>query len=1224
MNLEENVSRIKTKIFESYHKRLTRLGVGKERLVERDPEDNDYKKAKATIEALIEDKGNYQDARNEYLEEISFTLFNRVAGLKVMESKNRKLIPEAIKTRSKYGEKSFSHNAWLEENTNYSQEDLEGIEIFIRYKFDELSREIPLYSSDNLFDLLPEKHDLVDILNMFNVEIKDGEWEQDDILGWLYESYNKKEYKGFKESGDKIEWDKVSLSSQMYTPRWVVEFLANNSLGKYWLEINPNSKIKLTHDIANPPEQPINDKSIEEIKIIDPAAGSGNFLLYSFDLLCEIYEEEGYSKEDIPKLILENNLYGLDLDERAIQIARLQLYIKAKTYNRSLKINNMNIVSANFHLPEFNDIKEQFNLNIDFNDDERKFLSKLWTELKGAHKFGSLLKLDEVVDNYKSILKNNEANYPLMNEFKSEETLEIDVIEKLKNVLSKIEDKNYSLGFLKNQSLDALKFTEIILGVKKEDKDYLVNKYDIALANPPYTDSADYGEELKKFVENNYKEPMSFYKNLYASFLKKNSDLINDKGKIAMINPDTFMFINSFKGTRNFILDNFHLKILVHYPTSGIFNIGVIYPALYIIEKNYFNKKSYFIDLRDKRRDLKSEKDTLQIKLNKIIKGISDNQIKTLNQNELKHIDGKPFIYWISNSFREKFKSIKLGEVLDVKQGLGTSDNLRFLRFHWEVDNKDISKDYCKDKKKWVPYQKGGKYKKWYGNNWLLINWEKEGKELKKFKRSTIRNQNYYFKEGITYTLAGTTGISMRLMRYNNIFDVGGSAIFLDQRYENLYYILGLLNSRIINYIIGCLNPSINSQVGDLVRIPFVKPEKEVELKIENLANENIKEKERQYKYEITEREFDQNPLDLMWDKNYTNIESRVKNYRDFKFNSDCKILLNEAIIDELVFKVYDLTKEDIEMVNKKEGIPVGSLPILEKDKEDYIVLNTESLNAKKLDFIKNLQLEKNRNRKNLKNDIKKLYLNYKSLDYIARELNLNPISVTQIIKEIKEFPQKLTYKLSHELILDNTRQILMDDEDGIAIINEYADEKPLDIRLKDTLTNKNFKVNDLNIIQSYINNDFKNYLYNKFFQDECNTLNLFMFQPKTPYIWHLSSGEEHGFDAFIIIYKWNRDKVFKLKSFYLDKRKTGLKNRMNNLSGDNSANAEKEKDKIRKQLLEIDKFEEKLDELLKSGYDPKLDDGVGKNIAPLQNLGLLSYDVLTKGQLKKFLNADW
>src|SRR6056297_81763 len=259
MNLEENVSRIKTKIFESYHKRLTRLGVGKERLVERDPEDNDYKKAKATIEALIEDKGNYQDARNEYLEEISFTLFNRVAGLKVMESKNRKLIPEAIKTRSKYGEKSFSHNAWLEENTNYSQEDLEGIEIFIRYKFDELSREIPLYSSDNLFDLLPEKHDLVDILNMFNVEIKDGEWEQDDILGWLYESYNKKEYKGFKESGDKIEWDKLSLSSQMYTPRWVVEFLVNNSLGKYWLEINPTSKIKDNHDIANAPEDPVLD-----------------------------------------------------------------------------------------------------------------------------------------------------------------------------------------------------------------------------------------------------------------------------------------------------------------------------------------------------------------------------------------------------------------------------------------------------------------------------------------------------------------------------------------------------------------------------------------------------------------------------------------------------------------------------------------------------------------------------------------------------------------------------------------------------------------------------------------------------------------------------------------------------------------------------------------------------------------------------------------------------
>jgi len=572
MNLEENVSRIKTKIFESYHKRLTRLGIGKEKITERDPEDNDYKKAKATIEALIEDKGNYQDARNEYLEEISFTLFNRVAGLKVMESKNRKLIPEAIKTRSKYGEKSFSHNAWLEENTNYNQENLEGIEIFMRHKFEELSREIPLYDSDNIFDLLPEKHDLVDILNMFNEEINDDEWEKDDILGWLYESYNKKEYKGFKESEDKIEWDKVSLSSQMYTPRWVVEFLVNNSLGKYWLEINPNSNIKLKHDIANPPEQPINDKTIEEIKVIDPAAGSGNFLLYSFDLLCEIYEEEGYSKEDIPRLILENNLYGLDLDERAVQIARLQLYIKAKTYNRSSKINNINIVSANFHLPEFIDIKDQFNLNIDFNDDERKFLAKLWEELRSAHKFGSLLKLDEVVNNYKSILKNNEANYPLMNEFKSEETLEIDIIEKLKNVLSKIDNKNYSLSFLKNQSLDALNFTEIMLGVKKEDKKYDVSKYDVALANPPYTDSADYGDELKRFVEDNYKKPMSFYKNLYASFLKKNSDLINDKGKIAMIHPLTFMYITSFKDMRRFILDKYHINILIEFGLGGIFH----------------------------------------------------------------------------------------------------------------------------------------------------------------------------------------------------------------------------------------------------------------------------------------------------------------------------------------------------------------------------------------------------------------------------------------------------------------------------------------------------------------------------------------------------------------------------------------------------------------------------------------------------------------------------
>src|SRR6056297_2742178 len=560
MNLEENINKIKETIHDSYHKRLVRLGIKKDELSPRDENDEDYKKAKATIEAIMEDKKDFSEAREEYLDEVTFTLFNRLAGIKAMESEKRQLIPEAIQIRAQHGDKSFSHNVWLEENPDKSRETLEGLSTFIRDKFNDLSDNLSLYSKDHPFDLMPETHDLKDIIGLFNKEISLEEWKNDDILGWLYESYNKKDYKDFKESGDKIEWDKLSLSSQMYTPRWVVEFLVNNSLGKYWLEINPTSKIKEQHDIANAPEDPVLDyKEIEDIKIIDPAVGSGNFLLYAFELLSEIYEEEGFDKRDIPLLILDNNLYGLDLDERAVQIARLQLYIKAKTYNRNTEINEINVVSSNFHLSEFDKVKEEFSMNLEFASNEEDFLKELWEELRDAHKFGSLLTLDQSLSRFFEDKKGNDS-IGLFDSITNVNNLEVEVLNKLKDVFTKTINNGYTSNFIKQQSLEAVKFAEIMLGVNKDNGGYKVSKYDIAIANPPYTDSANYGKELKSYVNNKYKTPISFHKNLYACFLKKNSDFINEQGKIGMINPDTFMFIKTFEDLRNFILNNFHIN----------------------------------------------------------------------------------------------------------------------------------------------------------------------------------------------------------------------------------------------------------------------------------------------------------------------------------------------------------------------------------------------------------------------------------------------------------------------------------------------------------------------------------------------------------------------------------------------------------------------------------------------------------------------------------------
>ncbi|MFW6016320.1 MAG: Eco57I restriction-modification methylase domain-containing protein, partial [bacterium] len=879
----------------------------------------------------------------------------------------------------------------------------------------------------------------------------------------------------------------------------------------------------------------------------------------------------------------------------------------------------------NFHLPEFEKVKDKFAIDLEFATNEKEFLEELWNELREAHKFGSLLTLDQRLERFMANKKNDDT-LGLFDSFNNVESIETQVLNKLKDVFSQSLEKDYSSSFIRYQSLDAVKFAEIMLGVNRTNDNYEVIKYDIAVANPPYTDSANYGKELKNYASDKYKEPISFHKNLYACFLKKNSKLINEQGKIAIIHPLTFMYIKSYEDMREFILNNYHINTFVDFGLERNTFMGVMVdPAFYVLEKQQ-NGKSLFINVNQYTRTKKEKfkKKFVKTAIYDYINGIENKHNYTIDQEKLKIIDGYPFIYWISDSFREKFAEEPLGEILDVKQGLATSNNLRFLRFWWEVNEDKISQNYEEDKKKWVPYQKGGKYKKWYGNNWLLLNWDNNGHDIRSFDRSVLRNEDYYFKEGITYTLATAKGISMRYLPQNNIFDVGGSSIFLDENYKSIEYILGLMNSNIANYIISCLNPSVNSQVGDFVRVPFVDPTKEIENEVKTLSHENIKEKQQQYQFDIIEREFENNPMNYNWNFSSLNIEQRLKKYVDFKYNSDCKIFINEALIDELIFNVYELTDSDRKMVLEQEGLPVGLFPVLEKDKNNYLDGNKESLTSEVIQFINNLSSETKRSRNNLIDDIKDLYKKNKSLEEIAKALEINPISVVEIIKEFDFYPQNLAYQKANEFILDLLREILMQNDDGIVVVNEYAGEEPLDMMIENRLYDKGFSSGDIKRLESMLGKNIKSYLLTKFFSDECDTLNLFMYQPKTPFIWHLSSGENHGFDVYTIIYRWNRDKILKIKSYYIDKRRAGLNNRLSNIAGDDSASAVKEKDKLRKQLNEIKVFEDKLDQLLSSGYNPVLDDGVGKNIAPLQDLGLLADDVLTKGQLKKFLNADW
>jgi len=1179
MKLEERVEQIRLLIWKAFDKRLQRLGL---------MEKNQYDHGKVPLENLDERKrlddilvnlegetGDYFHARKKLIDELCFTFFNRVAGVKVMEVHD---LIHPIFTRDEiHGGRSFGHKRWLEEHPDEKNNLREGLQEYIKAEFETLAYRIQLYSPDYLYSMLPDVNDLNEIIDEFN-QISEEDWYSDDIMGWMYEYYNRTKREEFKSSGEKIEYQWVSLTSQVYTPRWVVEFILNNSLGKLWMEMHPESSLKDHYDIANiPDESTLDIKPIEDIKVLDPAVGSGNFLLYAFDLFYELYLEEGETPEtDIPQKIIENNIFGIDLDDRAIQIAQLGLYIKALKHNSNTRIDHTNVVSADFYLPEYDEISEIFR-KLKLHQDARDLLRYIWDDLRLAHKFGSLIRIEEriipIIEKYK---RQGQMSLMQVSDVDLLEQWEKTVIPAIKNAMEKYTTNGRSSGaFFKTKTLDSLNFVEI-----------LRNKFDVIVANPPYTDSANYGVELKAFMLTNYKKPMAFNNNLYGACLKRATELINSDGKIGFVNPPTFMYIKTFEDMRKHMINNYHIHLFVEWGYLGMFTpTARVDSAIYILENKNITGDTTFIKLNDL---YETKRKNALFKAFKCHLNEEEHLLLYhLDQSKLKLIKSWPFIYWISDAFREKFGSDSIDNQFYAVTGLMTGKNIRFLRYHWEVNQSDLSEYYPKDKRKWVPYQKGGDFNKWFGNNWITVNFENNGQKL-----ATTDNSKFYFNEGITYSASGSKGVSFRWLNGNSVFDKGGSCIF-PKKYFNVYYTLGFLNSKLSFYTADCLNPTVNIQVGDIKRIPFAKPPTDLGDMVSQLAEENVAIRKHLCHFSIFEMNYKHHPL--MWAKektDFNDLKKLIKTFLDSKNEQLAKVFVNEAEIDELIFEVYQLSDEDKQMVLEKEGEPIGSF--------------------------------NNEVHQETQEEIEDLYQQNHSLEEICEKVKVNPILVAKLLKQSNVLPERRISAVATDFLFDMVREVLTDDDDGIIPLVEFAGETTLQKRLFDKLVEKGFSPAQISNYRDILGKDINDYLLKGFFVDLCDRLNLFQHLPKTPFIWHLSAGELGSFEAFVLIYKWSRDKMYRLRSVYVEKRESSLRNRFIDIRGDDSFQAQNEKALILNQLVEIAEFKQKIDEILQSGYDPRLDGGVGKNIAPLQEKGLLKIEVLKEKQLKKYLEADW
>ena len=708
-----------------------------------------------------------------------------------------------------------------------------------------MASEVPLLFGDYEYSIIqPDYDDLKEILYVIS-QISSEEYEESDFFGWIYQYWvdvTEKEVKEAKKNKsvsyasemlylvlEGLE-DEQATYGEYYTPRWVVKYIVDKSLEMY---------------------EASGDKKIEEIKLLDPACGAGNFLVYAFDAFYERYERihPEWKTEEIVNTILAKNIYGVDIQREPLQVSAINLWIKAKEKNINIDVNRLNLTKVNI----------------------------LCTN--------SLYKWE------------SEEEYRQISIFDTPESLEekhfsSEDIGKL--LLAKDgEQRNTAIGFFQN-------------------------KYEIIVMNPPYLGLRRMKKETADFLKQYYPDN---YNNLFEAFVIRANQLLDKNGICGFVGSDTFLTLDSFDNLRMVILRDFRLKKLIKLGIN-VFDGPTVRAAILMLQKNSNNKSNYVECIEADEREPQS------------FENYPVKEFK-MKQEDFKLITGYPFIYEFTDHIREIFnEDTPLGNVVEIKQGMITGDNKRFLRYKWEIPSDLIGKRF-------YPYAKGGGNEKWSNNIVNYIDWENDGKTIKDVAREkygsetrTVKNQQYFFREGLTYSDVGSDAggedFSIRYLPKGCIFDVKGSCIFSND--IDMYWLLAFMNSKFVNFILSQLNPTPSFQVCDLVRIPYRKGNEEQRKRLIEIAKESYELKsyilgfdylsDFYHDVEIAEGlKLGANTIHQAYEKYSTKLKEVEERLFELK---------NE--LDEIVYSMYGLTDDEIALINKLvNGVKSSALISIEK-----------------------------------------------------------------------------------------------------------------------------------------------------------------------------------------------------------------------------------------------------------------------------------------------------
>ena len=734
--------------------------------------------------------------------------------------------------------------------------------------------------------------------------MSDQDCQEVEIIGWLYQFYISERKDEVFAAKKAVEKEDIPAATQLFTPRWIVEYMVQNTVGKLWLQNRPNSKIKesMPYYIESPSAKTddyLKLESIEDIKLLDPACGSGHILVYGFELLYRIYEEEGYSPNEIPTLIIEKNLHGLEIDERASQLAGFALMMKARSMHRRF-------------------FRKEVKPNIACFQDLRvttEEYEQLFAELKIPlpDTLSEDLELMHQATNFGSLIQ---PETPLAELTRIKEQLEV---------------ATSTAGVFSRQMID-----ELSAAVKQLIA--LSRKYHCVAANPPYMGGGNMNSELSSFVKKNYPESKA---DLMACFMESGLHLIYEKGILGMITLPSWLFLSSFEKLRVKILKKTYIESLLHMG-RGIFGIDWGSTA-FVLTKNIISSDAKYFKLHKRNfqhiyaDDIKQifleAKNNEQTKINfdkyregselAAVSELIDNEgLKisyTANQKNFEKIPGSPIGYWLSEKMISLFESEKISSKYIIKEGLKTGVNDRFIRLWYEVEQNNS----LINTSKWISHTKGGDFRRWYGNQLFVLNFEKSGSELRRFKGSSIPNESTFFKQYNTWGRITSNKFSMRLTPEGSIPNMAGlSAVKKEDNTLFDYVLCGYSNSKIVQIFLDTFNPTLNFPPGTVSSLPFKEAIFENKA-IPSISEKNIALSKTDWDAHETSWNFKQNELVRL--KSGT-LEETYERYIDYWSEQFYQLHENEEELNRQFIEIYGLEEE------LTSDVPLEEITILQEE----------------------------------------------------------------------------------------------------------------------------------------------------------------------------------------------------------------------------------------------------------------------------------------------------